>query len=234
MTNKYLVFIHSFFCLHVLISGQGAPGGVGDLDADAQAKFDSLQAKAQSQGAGESGIAVFEPFPCKLFTDALVQSSAGRTVGSCETNTCDGCCRYHTAFLTCDTGNIYPQLTCVCNDRTIDVRAVDDGGGSAGGGVDTGGGGSTGGGSTVSVPPPSPSPLPAFPTADVQQGNPTETDPASCANGSIWQQTNTLNFQNCASSADCNDILIKGVQTCCKRAFCWCGEFDISEVECVA
>jgi hypothetical protein len=43
-----------------------------------------------------------------------------------------------------------------------------------------------------------------------------------------------MDYQNCSASAQCVGVLKNGAQTCCKRSFCWCGEYDISEEECIA
>jgi hypothetical protein len=231
--TKYRFFIHSLFCLLVAISGQqaGAPGGAGSLDAEAQAQFEKWQAKSNSQGAGGSGIPIIEIHPCKPFDLPLVQESASRTIASCKTNICDdGCCRYHTAFLPCDTRNTFKYLSCVCNDRTNNTHLDDRAGGGGGGGVDIGGGGSSVGGITGSQPP---QPWPVYPAVGGQQGNPTGIGPGSCANGSPWQEQG-MDYQNCAAAADCVGVLKNGGQTCCKRSFCWCGEYDEFEEECVA
>ena len=173
-----------------------------------------LQDKADKQGAGGTGIALIEPSQCKDWNDPLVQLSASRTVGSCKENKCDnGCCRYHTAFLTCDTKNAYTHLSCAC-DATEPIDDNRD--------VPTNGNDSV----VIGVTPP-PQPLPVYPPVGQ------EKDDHTCQNGSVWQGLG-FDYANCSSSADCEGVLKNGEQTCCKRSFCWCGAFDIRDEECVA
>jgi hypothetical protein len=115
--------------------------------------------------------------------------------------------------LTCDDNDDYGHQRCICNELTDNTHRGDDPGN--GGGVDVPGGGE-----------------PDFPPAN--GGGPGANPPTgpTCANGSAWQ-TQGYDYQNCASGAACNGVMMKGVQTCCKRAFCWCGNFDVEDAECV-
>jgi hypothetical protein len=59
--------------------------------------------------------------PCMDFTDPLAVASAAKpdTSSECTNNQCGGgCCRYHTAFLTCDEDNDFPHQQCICNGLT--------------------------------------------------------------------------------------------------------------------
>jgi hypothetical protein len=61
-----------------------------------------------------------ETKPCIDFSNPLAVASAAKTTSSCKNNGCGGgCCRYHTAFLTCDTKNNFPHQACICNDLTV-------------------------------------------------------------------------------------------------------------------
>jgi hypothetical protein len=224
------------------------------------AQTKNLQAKAESQGAGGNVEVLFEPRQCLPFDDQTVQVSAAKTVGQCKTNLCAGCCRFHTAFLTCDTSNIYRQQQCVCNDRTNNggggILGVGDGG-TIGAGTITGGttgtvittGGTTGtviatGGTTGTVITTGGTIGTGTGTAT---GDTTGTGTTSegsiatgsngantCANGSTWQERG-FHFQNCASGAECNEVKSSsGAPTCCKKTFCWCGAYDEASEECVA
>jgi hypothetical protein len=68
---------------------------------------------------GTTGSMLVEKQQCMAPTHPLVIDSQSRTSGSCQALSCGGgCCRYHTAFLICDTKNLYPHQPCVCNADT--------------------------------------------------------------------------------------------------------------------
>jgi hypothetical protein len=186
------------------------------------AQTDGLQDKAESQGAGGNGSELIEPRQCLSFDDASVKLSAAKTVGQCKTNSCSGCCRFHTAFLTCDTKNTYRRQQCVCNERTNNAdRGATTGDttetATATGDATTGTEAPTGGTTTGSIA--------------IGAGI---SEASTCANGSIWQESG-FSFKNCASGAQCAGINTNaGTPTCCKKSFCWCGSFEVASEECVA
>jgi hypothetical protein len=152
------------------------------------------------------------------WADPLIISSASKTIGECATSTgcADGCCRYHKEFLTCDTSNLDSDQPCVCNqwtDTSVKKAHIP----STGFGTHDRGGVNVGGG-TFSI--------------STEPSEATNNRGAACADGSAWQLED-LGFINCSTATDCEGVNRHGTQTCCKRAFCWCGSFDVEHVECV-
>jgi hypothetical protein len=162
-----------------------------------------------------------ENHECYPFDDARGQTSAAKTQGSCKNNICnDGCCRYHTAFLTCDTKNDYPHQPCICNELTNNDH-LDKG-------EDTPTGEGTGGTGVIdNLPPVNPPDSPIVP-----DGNAPTIGGSSCEDGSQYQELG-LPYTNCSSGSGCAGVLDDGRPTCCKRHFCFCGAFDIFSAECV-
>ena len=175
------------------------------------------------------GRALEEKKPCMSWDDDRVTRSAALTSSSCKTNSCaEGCCRYHTAFLTCDDDDDFPHQPCVCNDITDNshlqsTEKEEDRETPTG---TTSGGGSVGGIVTNLSSAPVPTPAPGPTSVTIQSNN-----AGSCSNGSPYQNLG-LPFTNCNAASDCEGVLINGVQTCCKRAFCFCGLYDVEGVEC--
>jgi hypothetical protein len=191
----------------------GGQSGVinGPLSAENQETLTQLQEKAQGLGAGGgAGIALIEPSNCQSFDSPVVAQAASRTIGGCAPNTCDGCCRYHSAFLTCDTTNTFKQLDCVCNGRTNNansvIKAVTTGGSTGNGVVAVVSGGQTGGGTTVTSP-----------VSPASPGTTTGSS-TSCMNGSEYQKLGTQ-FTNCSAGIDCAGVTLSDgiTPTCCKR-----------------
>jgi hypothetical protein len=201
---KFLFLIHFVTFLAFVSTIQAQLSGVidGPLNPENQETLIELQEKAQSEGEGGIGIALIEPGTCEPFVssppNAQVVSSASRTIGGCKTNTCDnGCCRLHTAFLTCDTKNTFKQLDCICNERTDNSHLTT--------GDDVGG---TSGGESSSTTENNP----VYPSAGTTTGR------TSCMNGSPYQNLNQP-FTNCAAGIDCAGITLSDgiTPTCCKR-----------------
>jgi hypothetical protein len=199
---KFLFLIH-FITYLAFVSNVQAQSGVisGPLDPENQETLIDLQEKAQDEGAGGTGIALIEPSDCVLFdSNPQVKESTSRTIGGCMDNTCDdGCCRFHPAFLTCDTRNVFRTLDCICNERTNNAHLT-NGDGVVGGPS----GGESEGDTTEN--------LPVFPAAG------TTTGPTNCMNGSPYQNLGQR-FTNCAAGIDCAGVnLSDGITpTCCKR-----------------
>jgi hypothetical protein len=212
--------------------------------------------------------AVTERRPCLDASSGIVQQSRQRTTDdSCASLSCPGgCCRYHTAFLTCDESNSFPHQQCVCNENTA-PRPNDDRESPQSTPGNTIPGNPSGIANPVTpapVTPSTPTPAPVVTPApvaasadeDSSSGDPPTTTstpaPAStdstsaptgpvvnagrCANGSVWQ-TMGFPFTNCASGAGCEGVTEPKDPTrptCCKKSFCWCGVYDVEDMECVA
>jgi hypothetical protein len=191
----------------------GGSGGGGNVN------------QGENVGNGNSGPGgpLMESHQCYPQTDSLAIASAAKTQGACKDFYCPrGCCRYHTAFLTCDIDNNFVQQPCICNELT-NPNLVDRSGSTSG---------TTGGGSTINVLANSTLASPANPpTPTTVQLN---INPSTCENGSPWQNL-YLPFTNCTTTPDCANVTEANGRrrTCCKKTFCWCGSFDIAEAECV-
>jgi hypothetical protein len=180
-----------------------------------------------------------EKRPCIAFDSpqAVASKDEPGTTSECKTNQCSGgCCRFHTAFLTCDKDNDFPHQACICNGITAEPKETAPTGNVAVTPVAT----PVVAPSRAPVPPSVATPVVAPSRAPVTTPTSVITSPiagttqaASCANGSVWQ-TLGRSYENCAIGSDCAGILENGKQTCCKRAFCWCGKFDVAAAECVA
>jgi hypothetical protein len=187
-----------------------------------------------------SGECIEEDRLCMESNSTAAIASAALTTGSCKTFDCpSGCCRYHTAFLTCDEEDEFSHQACVCNDSTNNTHLVDRGATPAPGpGVIV----VTPAPALVIVatPPPNASPMPTTmpsvspmpsdstmpslaPVTSSPEGDRADGD-TSCANGSVFQTAGT-GYANCAANSDCAGIMVNGAQTCCKRTFCLCMDF---------
>ena len=177
---------------------------------------------------------------CLDWNNPAVQDVATRTPDSCKTGVCGGessCCRFHQAFMKCDTKNEHTTLACICNENTRSNNRE-----------------SAGETEVVTDPAPVPQPVPApapapAPTNPVPapvmssiapstSSSPSvssapsgSVDPDSeegqCMNGSVWHQylnqfkdSEGNNYQACKLSSDCG-----GSNKCCRREFCWCDTY---------
>eukprot|EP00525_Craspedostauros_australis_P000848 CAMPEP_0198113960 /NCGR_PEP_ID=MMETSP1442-20131203/5489_1 /TAXON_ID= /ORGANISM="Craspedostauros australis, Strain CCMP3328" /LENGTH=270 /DNA_ID=CAMNT_0043771169 /DNA_START=805 /DNA_END=1617 /DNA_ORIENTATION=+ len=168
---------------------------------------------AKSGKGGDSNINKLLHFPCVDFEHPEVQAAKDMpdTDALCLTNSCDdGCCRYHSSGLFCDTSFRFPYAACVCNantdreanitipiDFTIDPTLAPS-----------------------TVPPTTPTPIVGSDTPD--------TD--ICLEGSFFQDETT---HNCDQASACQGVTIGGRVTCCLRVFCFCETFDDFDNECV-
>jgi hypothetical protein len=196
--------------------------GLGGCSSSSSSSSSSNDGCDDSPADDRAGLLLEETHRCVEWTNPNIQGSIDRTTDSeCAINGCrseGSCCRYHTAFLTCDTDNTYAHQPCVCNEWTSGNRA-----GPGLGTIGTGVPRANGHGPQVSTS-----------NRAGNQGmvaNPS-TGPTCAGNGSAWQ-TLGLDYQNCAVAADCFGVVKDGEQTCCKRAFCWCGTFDVAAAECI-
>jgi hypothetical protein len=146
---------------------------------------------------------------CIVFDDplAIVASNTATTDEACRLNLCnDGCCRFHTNLLVCDTKNDLSHQSCVCNERTNNDHLENMATGNEATGGDNGG---------------------------IDGGFQIDVLPASCVDGSPFQALN-LDFPNCFNASDCDGVLKNDHVTCCKKNYCFCGAYDIFDEECIA
>lgn len=160
---------------------------------------------AKSKSDEDEGL--IETKPCMEFSSPEVTGPASSTMGSCQNNACDdGCCRYHTAFLTCDQENDYTHQACICNDITNNTH-IEDKTGDDSGVIDVGQ-------NSTSAP-------------IIIDGD--DDSESTCDGGSVWWSIlneTAPEHKTCTNSTGCDGVTMNGNQvTCCKRQFCWCDVF---------
>ena len=187
-------------------------------------------AKSKKDDKDSENEGLIEDHQCmdRYRPDVIAAANGAETTQGCEANECGGgCCRYYTYFLTCDTDNSYPHQPCVCNDITNNTHIEED---KSGGDENDGGDGiDVGQNSTSSTN-----------NTDVDDSGTDNTSSTECTDGNVWWNTldaTNPSYTTCSSSSACANVTMAGgityEKTCCLKQFCWCGNYQDEEHDCL-